>query len=303
MYHKLPTIKELHSFIITAEELNFTAAANRLNVTQGAVSRQILSLEKRLNVDLFHRHARGLSLTAKGTEFLPFVEHTLNYLHRSIEHVAHDKQKIKLKAPSCITTWLLPKLMDFQQNHPEVDVELTSSIKHNVNFATEPFDAAIGYGNFEELQTQDSTLAYNKLFDEILTPVCTNQMTLAMNNIHDLEKQTWLHATEQQTDWRLWLSALAIQENALSLNQLKGKKNQHFATLDLSVNAAMHGFGIAIGDIKLAAQDIELGRLRAPFSLQVASGKGYYFIRPKTSHHSSSQAAHIEHLLAALLAE
>ncbi|WP_086980676.1 LysR family transcriptional regulator [Vibrio aphrogenes] len=303
MYQKLPSMKELHAFFVTAETLNFTAAANRLNVTQGAVSRQILSLENRLGVTLFHRHARGLSLTAKGAEWLPFVEQTLSYLQRSIEHIAHDKQKIKLKAPSCITTWLLPKLMNFQQNHPDVDVELTSSIKHNVNFSSEPFDAAIGYGNLDALQNQGHDLRFSKLFDEVLTPVCTPSMLNEHGTLDTLAQQTWLHATPEQSDWRLWLKALAQQQQDPSLGQLKGKKNQHFATLDLSVNAAIHGFGLAIGDITLASQDLKLGRLATPYSLHVPSGKAYYFICPNASHNHKGNLLNIEYLLTALLAD
>lgn len=295
---RLPSTKALYAFVVTAEELNFTAAANRLNLTQGAVSRQILSLEQQLDVALFHRHARGLSLTSKGTEFLPLVEHALNHLQRSIEHIAHDKRKIKLKVPSCITSWLLPKLMNFQQQNPEIDVELTSTIKHSVNFASEPFDAAIGYGDLDTFNQQDQPLHYHLLFEEILTPVCAptlldKQQPLQANI---LEQQTWLHATPEKSDWTLWLKAWAAEQNQPEWATLKGKKNQHFATLDLSVNAAMQGFGIAIGDTILAQADIELGRLIAPCQLKVRSGKGYYFIRPKSQINNN-----IERLMGELL--
>lgn len=281
---RLPSTKALYAFVVTAEELNFTAAANRLNLTQGAVSRQISSLEQQLDVALFHRHARGLSLTSKGAEFLPLVEHTLNHLQRSIEHIAHEKRKIKLKVPSCITSWLLPKLMNFQQQNPEIDVELTSTIKHSVNFASEPFDAAIGYGDLDTFSQQDQQLHYHLLFEEILTPVCAPTLLgehLSLQ-VSLLKQQTWLHATPEKSDWKLWLKAWAAEQKQPEWTALEGKKNQHFATLDLSVNAAMQGFGIAIGDTMLAQADIELGRLIAPCQLNVRSGKGYYFIRPKS---------------------
>ncbi|MFH0258246.1 LysR substrate-binding domain-containing protein [Vibrio rumoiensis] len=298
MLTRLPSTKALYAFVVTAEELNFTAAANRLNLTQGAVSRQILSLEQLLGIALFHRHARGLSLTSKGTEFLPLVEHTLNHLQHSIEHIAHDKRKIKLKVPSCITSWLLPRLMNFQQQNPEIDVELTSTINHSVNFTSEPFDAAIGYGDLKTMTQQDNHLQHHLLFEEILTPVCAPSIISDQEEIATswLEHQTWLHATPGKSDWKLWLKAWATEQEQPEWAVLQGKKNQHFATLDLSVNAAIQGFGIAIGDTVLAKPDIELGKLIAPCQFSVRSGKGYFFIRPKAQVNSN-----IERLMTELL--
>ena len=111
-----------------------------------------------------------------------------------------------------------------------------------------------------------------------------------------LEQQTWLHATPEKSDWKLWLKAWAAEQNQPEWSTLKGKKNQYFATLDLSVNAAMQGFGMAIGDTILAQADIDLGRLIAPCQLKVRSGKGYYFIRPKSQINSN-----IERLMDELL--
>ncbi|OEF22660.1 LysR substrate-binding domain-containing protein [Vibrio rumoiensis] len=289
MPSRLPSTKELHAFLITAEELSFTAAALRLNVTQGAVSRQIIALEQRLDVTLFHRHARGLTLTVKGGEFLPLVELALNQIQRAVEQVSHDKRTIKLKAPSCITPWLLPKLMQFQQIHPEIDVELTSTIKHMVNFATEHFDAAIGYGDLNKLPATDKNLESDLLFEEKLTPVCSPNLCsdITTFTLDTLSEMTWLHATPEKSDWKLWLRQLSKNTEQPEIANLKAKQNQHFATLDLSVNAAIQGFGIAIGDITLAQTELEMGRLMTPYSLDISSGKGYFLMRPKSSINSS----------------
>jgi len=281
MINRLPSTKELQAFVVTAEVLNFTAAAQLLNVTQGAISRQIMSLEQQLKVRLFQRHARGLTLTSKGNEFLPLVEQALNQLNRAVEQVCRDKQQIKLKAPSCITPWLLPKLMAFEQSYPEIDVELTSAIKHSVNFATEPFDAAICYGP----APQDKSLITQLLFEENLTPVCAanllpnQQLPITTSQI---QRYTWLHATPQKSDWSLWLKQAQCPE-------LIANHNQHFATLDLAVNAAVQGFGMAIGDVTLAQADLAAGRLIAPHSLTVTSGNGYYLVRPKSQQNPNLQ--------------
>ena len=275
MYSRLPSTKQLQAFLVTANHLNFTLAAHVLNVTQGAVSRQIISLEEQLKVRLFNRHARGLTLSAQGREFLPLVEHALNQIYHAVEKVSNDKPVIKLKVPSCITTWLLPKIMTFQQAYPEIDVELTSSINHQINFSTESFDAAICYG----FTPKEKTLVSNLLFEEHLTPVCAPSLLPrgeSSLSIEQIKSMTWLHATPQKSDWLLWLAKAQSTSSA-------AEQNQHFATLDLAVSAAIQGFGISIGDITLAKLDLESGRLVAPHKLLVESGKGYYLVHPKTS--------------------
>lgn len=275
MNTRLPSTKELQTFLVTANHLNFTLAAQALNVTQGPVSRQIISLEEQLKVRLFNRHARGLTLNESGRKFLPLVEQALNQIQYAIKQVSHSKPLIKLKVPSCITTWILPKIMTFQQAHPQVDVELTSSINHQINFSMESFDAAISYG----VATKDRTHVSHLLFQEHLTPVCAPSLLPqgeANLTVEQIRKLTWLHATPQKEDWLLWL---AKTENSA----LTAEQHQHFATLDLAVSAAIQGFGISIGDLTLAKLDLASGRLVAPHPVSIESGKGYYLVHPKAS--------------------
>ncbi|MDO6706861.1 LysR substrate-binding domain-containing protein [Photobacterium sp. 1_MG-2023] len=269
---RLPSTRELQAFLITAEHLNFTVAAKQLNVTQGAVSRQIQALEAQLKVRLFQRHARGLTLTTKGNEFLPLVQQLLTQLQKAVDQVSNEKQQIKLKAPSCITSWLLPKLMTFQQAHPDIDVALTSAIMHNVHFASEPFDAAICY---TEQPPQKDMKAF-RLFDEYLSPLCAPGLLRPDADLVQLSQQTWLHATAQQTDWKIWLDHVGYQGKLAT-------QNQRFATLDLAVSAAIQGFGIAVGDVELARQDLNAGRLVMPFPQRVPSGKSYFLVRPNSA--------------------
>ncbi|QUJ70094.1 LysR family transcriptional regulator (plasmid) [Photobacterium sp. GJ3] len=272
---RLPSTRELQAFLITAEQLNFTAAAKQLNVTQGAVSRQIQALEAQLKVRLFQRHARGLTLTTKGNEFLPLVQQLLAQLQKAVDQVSNEKQQIKLKAPSCITSWLLPKLMTFQQAHPDIDVALTSAIMHNVHFASEPFDAAICYTE----QTPQKDMKAFRLFDEYLSPLCAPGLLRPdadQTDLVQLSQQTWLHATAQQTDWKIWLDHVGYQGKLAT-------QNQRFATLDLAVSAAIQGFGIAVGDVELARQDLNAGRLVMPFPQRVPSGKSYFLVRPNSA--------------------
>ncbi|OBT16943.1 transcriptional regulator [Vibrio sp. UCD-FRSSP16_10] len=276
MKSRLPSTKNLQIFLATAEHLNFTHAAQAMNMTQGAISRQIQSLEALMGTALFYRQARGLSLTAEGNKLIPLAEDILNRLRKAVVEVTERSNRIKLNAPSCVTSWLLPRLMSFQQDYPDIEVELTSSIKHQSLPNFESFDLVIVYGR----PLYSLSVTEHVLFEEKLTPVCApqlwNQIIGERSNWHDrdLTQFTWLHANPMYSDWGLWL------EKKGDVMQ-KGKRNQIFSTLDQAMNAALHGFGIAVGDITLADEDLKLNRLMRPYPEHVVSGQSYYLLRPK----------------------
>ncbi len=274
----LPSTKTLQAFLATAEHLSFTRAADALNLTQGAISRQIIALEELIGVKLFYRHARGLTLTPQGSQFVTRAEDIIARLYHAISEVAATPSRIKLNAPSCVTAWLLPRLMAFQDAHPEADVELTSTIKHLSEPNFDAFDAVIMYGKTPKQPSLNSQL----LFEERLTPLCRPELWQSVigdslvTMAQSLPKFTWLHANPTQSDWRLWLEHC-------DQPRMCSKSNQHFSTLDQAMNAAQQGFGIAVGDITLAAQDLQLNRLIMPFDDSVSSGQSYYFLYPRQS--------------------
>ncbi|MFA0371829.1 LysR substrate-binding domain-containing protein, partial [Vibrio sp. 10N.222.54.F6] len=177
-------------------------------------------------------------------------------------------------APSCITSWLLPKLMEFQKFYPDIKVELTSTITHFVAPNFDVFDATIIYGQASKSSLTESQL----LFQEQLSPVCTPNIMEQINapiagelEANELKIRiaqfTWLHANVEQTDWKAWL-------NHWQIKGVSSKNNQHFQTLDQAMNAAIQGFGIAIGDIKLAEQDLKAKRLVRLYDEAVSTGMG-----------------------------
>lgn len=284
MQSRLPSTKNLQAFLATAQHLNFTHAAEALNMTQGAISRQIQSIESLMGVALFYRQARGLALTPEGAKFIPLAEEIIQRLQTAIREVVDSANRIKLNAPSCITSWLLGHIANFQQAYPDVNVELTSTTKHQAIPNFDSFDLVISYGKPIRSKTIDQVV----LFDEILAPVCAPQLwdTIAPQGLEDgldevnlLKRCTWLHANTEQSDWSMWLASRGH-------SNIQGRGNQTFATLDQAVNAAQQGFGMAIGDITLAAQDLKSKRLIRPFDSYVASGNSYHLLNPKNEGNS-----------------
>ena len=120
---------KLKIFHAVAEAGSFTNATVNLNLSQSAISRQIQSLEEDLNVKLFERHARGLTLTDNG-EYVFKTAHEVISKLKEVETSLGDKKnkptgKITITTVRSIGThWLTPRIKDFMQLHPEMEIEL-----------------------------------------------------------------------------------------------------------------------------------------------------------------------------------
>ena len=120
---------KLKIFHAVAEAGSFTSATVNLNLSQSAISRQIQSLEQDLKVQLFERHARGLTLTENG-EYVFKTAHEVISKLKEVETSLSD-QKNHPTGKLTITTvrsfgthWLTPRIQEFMQLHPEIEVEL-----------------------------------------------------------------------------------------------------------------------------------------------------------------------------------
>ena len=120
---------KLKIFYAVAEAGSFTNATINLNLSQSAISRQILSLENELKVKLFERHARGLFLTENG-EYLFKTAHEVISRLKDVESTfieKKDKPTGKLTVNTVVsfgTTWLTPRIKEFMKLNPEIEIEL-----------------------------------------------------------------------------------------------------------------------------------------------------------------------------------
>jgi LysR family glycine cleavage system transcriptional activator len=276
-------LNTVEAFLVTARHLNLTHAAKELCLTQGAVSRKIATLEAWLGYTLFERHARGLYLTPQGSALLPDLQQAFEKLFDVAERASHRPSVIRLKAPTCAMRWLVPKIIQLEQSAPEIEVALTTTVEHGVNFKNEPYDAAILFGPHAKTGAL--------LFEEILTPViCPSLLPAGELSESTLQRLTFLHPTRDRTDWSLWLADYPALKPGMI-------KNQHFDTMDLAISAAIQGFGIAIADETLVAEDLRTGRLVRPFAHGVKTGASYRLaVRP-----GNENAAGLEAFSASLL--
>jgi DNA-binding transcriptional LysR family regulator len=120
---------KLKIFHAVAEAGSFTNATINLSLSQSAISRQIQSLEEDLKIKLFERHARGLTLTESG-EYVFKTAHDVISKLREVETTLGDKKSKpsgKLTVTTVVsfgTTWLTPRIQEFMQLNPEIEIEL-----------------------------------------------------------------------------------------------------------------------------------------------------------------------------------
>ncbi|MRS15774.1 LysR family transcriptional regulator [Enterobacteriaceae bacterium RIT691] len=272
-------LNAIETFLVTARHLNLTHAAKELCLTQGAVSRKIATLEAWFGFPLFERLARGLRLSPQGSALYPELMTAFHQMVSIAEQARQQQTVVRLKAPTCAMRWLVPRLVAIEQRFPEMQIALTTTTEHAVNFRTEPFDAAIVFG----AQSNAGEL----LFEESLTPVVSHR--LADNTT--FTGMTFLHPTRDKTDWSLWLAKLPTPLPAAM------QKNQHFDTMDLAITAAIQGFGVAIADETLVQEDLLSGRLVRPYTFSVKTGASYRLVLREDSGKTAGLAQFREGLL------
>ena len=146
--------KTLNAFIHTARHGSFTAAAQALGVTPASISKQIIQLEQSLNVRLFNRTTRSLSLTDEGRYFLNQAETALALLQQAVQHINDNEAQyigmVRISVSNVIGRHLvLPCLKTLQQRYPQLDIELDFDNKL-IDFVKEGFDLVIRGGHIAE---------------------------------------------------------------------------------------------------------------------------------------------------------
>ena len=136
-------LRELRNFVAVAERLNITSAANAVNLSQPALSRQIQALEKKLGVELFERVGKRLVLTAEGADLAAqaseLLERAQDLMHRATQNEPEQSGALRIGASPQTTAWLLsPAMARFRTIHPKVDLmvsegnndELVDMVEH-----------------------------------------------------------------------------------------------------------------------------------------------------------------------------
>src|SRR3981189_2315868 len=170
MTGRLPSLNGLRAFEAAARHLSFTQAASELNVTQTAISHQILRLEAATGMRPFIPKNRALALTPDAREYLPGIRAAFNDLRLATDRLLRkdaDNVLTISTLASLAAKWLLPRLSAFQEAHPGIDVRITTSTGL-VDFKRGAGDAALRYGRGHWPGLRADWLMADELF-----PVCS----------------------------------------------------------------------------------------------------------------------------------
>lgn len=282
MNKKLPPLNWLRSFEASARSLNFTLAAHELNLTQAAVSKQVRNLEASLGVVLFNRLARGLELTKSGAAYLPAVHEAIERLAAATNELFGygGGQILKLRVSlTFFKGWLAPRLHDFKQKHPQVDLRFTTTIWVDDRDLDQDADMEIRYGRGEWPGLSSERLTWDFLF-----PVCSpNSITpsSAAQDVKILGEQTLLHVAGYEEGWGLWLKRVGA-------DNIDASQGWHFDTLVAALEMAKRGQGIALARSSLVTDMLDSGELIEPFGVRVETDEAFYLVyanRPIDSTH------------------
>lgn len=275
MRRSLPSLNALRSFEAAARQGSFTHAARELNVTQSAVSRMVRALEDHLGLPLFHRAGRQISLTAEGTYYADKIASALDMLETASRemtdtHAGRGTLSIGM-VPSFGTKWLLPRLVSFQQLHPELKVNVESS-EGGLDFARQRTDVAIrfGYGNWLDAHSEP-------LMSEELQVVCSPRIMdgpYPLTDYAQLDRHHLIVHSARPEAWDHWLQAVGRNRSGLTW----GLQIEHYFMVLQAVKA---GLGVGLLPTFLATDDIASGNVIAPFPVRVESPGGYYLVTPR----------------------
>lgn len=272
---RLPPLNAVRAFESAARHLSITLASIELNVTPGAVSRQVQLLEDFVGVPLLLRGHREISLTPAGAQYFRTVNKSIEQIREATQLIKGGDTRKPLKV-RCYTTfamrWLIPRLSSFHATHPKVRVVLTTSLEM-VDFKREDLDCAVrlGDGKWSEVNSY-------RLVSNILAPVCSPVLGKSGPRLKkplDLRHFNLLHSIARADDWKYWLEYCGIADK---VDPYSGLTYQSSAMV---YSAALEGHGVAMAQLFLVEDDLNSGKLVRPFTEIVDMGDyTYYLLTP-----------------------
>ncbi len=261
----------LMAFDAAARTGSFTTAARELNLTQGAISRQISALENQLDVVFFQRVRKNIHLTEAGKVFARETHAALQIIRNASLNAMTDSLNGVLNLailPTFGTRWLMPRLPLFLKENPDITLNFTTKLSP-FDFQSENLHAAIHYGSADWPSTSSTFL-----MGEEAIPVCSPKF-LQQNPLaapKDLTTLPLLHLASRPDAWNNW-----FETNSVTPPQKQGMLFEQFSIV---TQAAIAGLGAALLPKFLIQSEIERNELLQFLNIPLKSTAGYYLVSP-----------------------
>ncbi|WCM92936.1 LysR substrate-binding domain-containing protein [Acidovorax sp. NCPPB 2350] len=281
MPRRLPPLGALRAFEAAARLGRMTMAAEELSVSPGAISRQVRQLEDHLGLPLFDGTKARPTLTAAARTLQPVLATAFQQIEDTVRALG-DAHHGPLDV-ACFSTftvkWLIPRLFDFHAQHPGIEVRLRAT-DTGTDAASEGCDLLITAEEAAVARRDDATSLH--LFSECLGPVLSPALaarTGVLRTPADLEGQPLLHTRARRGAWAAWAASTGADWHPEAA--ATGPVYEHYY---FTLEAAVRGLGIALAPWHLVVDDVQAGRLVAPFGF-AASGYDYRALGRTTAAH------------------
>lgn len=265
-------LKAFHVFHVAAHSASFTQAADVLNITHGAVSKQIKTLETYLGVSLFAKQGRHVVLTEEGIALRTYTRQAFASLEQGVEQLrtARSPHLEVSCEPTLTMRWLMPRMSQFhQQTHGDVRLSTAGGA---VNLGAQGYHLAIRRDDFELTQPYQKQTLVAEWVGPVMSPDYWQRVrTLQL-------PMTLLHSQTRPFAWQAWQEGQQKRRDHQQAFEFPDAAAQTFEHFYFCLQAAQDGLGAAIGSYPLVMDEIERGRLVAPFGFQL-SGHDYVLLR------------------------
>ena len=262
-------LNALRAFEAAARHLSFTRAAIELCVTQAAVSHQVKLLEERIGVTLFRRLPRGLMITEEGQALLPTLQESFDRMAEMLERFegGHMREVLTLGAVGTFAVgWLLPRLADFTERYPFIDLRLSTN-NNRVDIAAEGLDYTIRFGNgaWHDIEAE-------ALFEAPLSALCIPSIAKQVKHPEDLARQPLLRSYRAD-EWPSWFETARVTPPPIH--------GMVFDSSVLMIEAAVQGAGVALAPPLMFSRHLAAGTIEQPFPIYISKGS-YWITRLKS---------------------
>lgn len=269
----LPSTAALAAFESVARLRSFSAAAEELALTQGAISRQVSGLEDLLGTLLFERTSRGVVLTSAGAEYAKAVGAALSQIRSASLQAMTKRHNDTLNLailPTFGTRWLMPRIPGFVARHPEITLNFATRIGI-FDFERDGIDMAIHIG---QPDWPGADCAF--LMEEMVAPVCSPAFLAdhPIGRAEDIMGLPLLHMASRPGAWAHWFQSLGIPGGPA-----QGMRFEQFGSV---AQACAAGLGVALMPLFLIDSELATGRLVQAYPHQVRSPSAYYAVAPLT---------------------
>lgn len=252
----LTKIPHLIVFEAVSRNPNFTRAAEELNVTRVSVSRQIAELESAVGAKLFHRNHRTVTMTLAGRALESEVSPALYQIAEALRRVAETASKTRLTVTmtaAFATYWLMPRLVDFNNQYPDIELNLVVSDRH-LDLEAEGVDIAIRFAEKAPTIGRVTNLMQERIYPIVSPEYAANTK---LERPEDLFNEQLLHLSgiyHPATRWPNWFRANGLELPSESAGVVVN-------TYINMLQAAIAGHGIALAGHPLVDSYLENGTL------------------------------------------